>query len=446
MLRDADEGAPAPLRWNVAGIVESQTMKVLMVYTNTYRKFAAAPIGASLVASRLRGDGHEVRFLDLMFAESPAAEAAQWAKEFKPDLICYSMRNVDSQSTEDFFDPLPTIQSIVSTVRTVRPAPTLLGGTAFTTFPAQLLEALEADYGFAGDDLVSISRFVTSLAAGQPDRSVPGLVFRDVEGIRRNPSTICGYADTAFDNWDLLDLRAYQESDETDVDCGLVARTGCPFECVYCDYHTTFGRRYILRDPRRVAEEALEVQRLGGRSVMFADAGFNRPLDHAKEVLQALLTAGVSLNLFAVFEPGEIDQEFVALYRRAGGLGVLLYTDSLSDEVLVRTRRPFLADDAVRAGSMFREAGVACALPLTFGGPGETPDTVEETMRIASIIGPARTVTGHGYRIQAGTPLREIAIEEGVIGPDDDCFRATFYHSPATPPEMLEARLKRDGD
>jgi hypothetical protein len=32
-------------------------MKVLMVYTNTYRMFAPAPLGASLVASHLRGDG-----------------------------------------------------------------------------------------------------------------------------------------------------------------------------------------------------------------------------------------------------------------------------------------------------------------------------------------------------------------------------------------------------
>ncbi len=420
-------------------------MRVLMVYTNTYRRFAAAPIGASLVASRLRRDGHEVRFLDLMFADSPAAEAAELARRFKPDLTCYSMRNVDNQSLEDLFDPLPTTQSIVSAVRTVWPAPTLLGGTAFTTFPAQFFEAVGADYGFAGDDLVSISRFVASLAAGQPDRSVPGLVFRDGDGIRCNPSAICGYADTAFDNWDLLDLRAYQESEETPVDCGLVARTGCPFECVYCDYRTTVGRRYILRDPRRVAEEALELQRLGARSVMFADAGFNRPIDHAKEVLQAILMAGVHLNLAAVFEPGEIDREFVALYRRAGGLGVLFYADSLSDEVLARSRRPFLADDAVRAGNMFREAGVACVLSLIFGGPGETPDTVEDTMRVASMISPASTLMGHGYRIQPGTALRDIAIDEGVIAPSDDCYRATFYHSPATPPEMLAARLERTG-
>lgn len=420
-------------------------MNVMMVYTNTYRKYAPAPLGASLVASRLRKDGHDVRFLDLMFAESPALEAAKAALEFKPELVCYSIRNVDSQSAMDFFDPLPTIQSIVSAVRAAWPAPALLGGTAFTTFPAQFLQALGADFGITGDDLDAISRFVASLAAGRPDHAVPGLVFHSEEGVQCNPFTIRGYAGTTFDNWDFLDLPAYQASESADVDCGLVVRTGCPFECVYCDYHRTFGRRYVLRDPRLVAEEALELQKRGAQSVMFADAGFNRPLDHAKGVLRALHGAGVRLNLAAIFEPGEIDQEFVDLYRRAGGVGVLLYAESLSDEVIARWRKPFQADDVVRAGAMFSRAGIACFLSLTFGGPGETPETVEETLRVALAIGPAITSMGHGYRIQPETELHAIAIDEGVIAPDDDCFRATFYHSPATAPEMLAARLKREG-
>jgi radical SAM superfamily enzyme YgiQ (UPF0313 family) len=240
----------------------------------------------------------------------------------------------------------------------------------------------------------------------------------------------------------LLDLRAYQEWAAAPVDCGLVARTGCPFECVYCDYYRTFGRSYILRDPLQVAEEALDLQRRGAQSVMFADAGFNRPLDHAKQVLNALLSAGVRLNLAAIFEPGEIDQEYADLFRRAGGFGVLLYAESLSDEVLARTRKPFLVDDVVRGADIFRQAGVGCFLFLTLGGPGETPATVEDTLRVAAEISPVTTLAGHGYRIQPGTELRDIAVAEELIAPDDDCFRATFYHSPATPPEMLAARLE----
>jgi radical SAM superfamily enzyme YgiQ (UPF0313 family) len=418
-------------------------VKVLMVYTNTLRMLAPAPLGASLVAARLRRDGHEVRFLDLMFTRSPANEAARLARQFKPDLVCYSIRNVDNQSSMDFYDPLPTIKSIVSAVQEAWPASTLLGGTAFSTFPSRFLKELNADCGIAGNDLDPISRFVASLAAGLPDHTVPGLVYRVEQAIHQNPFTIRGYADTVFDAWDLMDFRGYRRSLTTFWDTGLVVRTGCPFECVFCDYFRTFGRTSVLRDPRQVAEEALELQHRGARSVIFADAGFNRPLDHAKEVLAALLAAGVRLTLTAIFEPGEVDQEFAWLFRRAGGRGAVIFVGSLSDEVLARMRKPFLVDDVLRGAQLLRQAGVQGFLFLTFGGPGETPATVEETLRMAAQVRPARTLVDHGYRIQPETELQEIAIAEGAIAPDDDCFRATFYHSPATPPGMLKARLKR---
>jgi radical SAM superfamily enzyme YgiQ (UPF0313 family) len=198
----------------------------------------------------------------------------------------------------------------------------------------------------------------------------------------------------------------------------------------------------LLRDPLQVADEALVLQRRGARSVIFADAGFNRPLDHAKEVLNALIAAGVRLRLSAIFEPGEVDREFASLFRRAGGFGMLLFCGSLSDEVLAASRKPFQVSDVVRSADLLRRSGIHGFLSLTFGGPGETPATVEETFRVASEIRPLRTLVGHGYRIEPETELHSIAVEEGTIGPDDDCFKATFYHSPETPPDMLTARLK----
>lgn len=86
-------------------------MNVLVIFTNTNRMLAPVPLGASLVASRLRHDGYHVRFVDLMFAKSPANAAAQAAREFQPDLVCYSIRNVDNQSSTEFVDPMPTINN-----------------------------------------------------------------------------------------------------------------------------------------------------------------------------------------------------------------------------------------------------------------------------------------------------------------------------------------------
>jgi radical SAM superfamily enzyme YgiQ (UPF0313 family) len=226
-------------------------------------------------------------------------------------------------------------------------------------------------------------------------------------------------------------------------EAGLVVRTGCPFDCVFCDTFRTFGKGWVLRDPRHVAEEARELQRRGARSVFFADAGFNRPLDHAKAVLEALVRSEVRLGFAGVFEPGEVDAEFARLFRRAGGQAMMIFAGSLAEPVLARTRKPFQVEDVFQGAHLLREAGVQNMLYLILGGPGETPATVEETIRRAPEARPIYTLLDHGYRVQPGTALRELAIAEGVVAPGDDCFRATFYHSQETPPALLEPRLKR---
>ncbi|MFH0825106.1 MAG: cobalamin-dependent protein, partial [Pseudomonadota bacterium] len=260
-------------------------MKTLVVQTNTYRLLFPTPLGASLVAGRLRRDGHEVRFIDLMHARDPLQAVVEAAAFFIPDLACFSIRNRDNMNPLDYLDPIPVIADIIDAMRKVAPAEALLGGTAFTTFPARVLQATKAEWGIAGDDLAAAARFVRSLADGKPDLAVPGLVYRDTSGkILENPFQIVGNRDVIFDNWDFIDFHAYRKGW---WQAGVITRTGCPEHCAYCDTFHTFGSKFILREPADVAEDLLTLKRSGKvRSVFLVDAGFNRPLDHAKEVLR----------------------------------------------------------------------------------------------------------------------------------------------------------------
>ena len=415
-------------------------MRILVVQTNTYKMLSPTPLGATLVAARLRRDGHEVRFVDLMHAKDPAAEAASAAARFRPELACFSIRNRDNMDPRKYFDPMPIVAGIVAGVRAAHPAPALVGGTAFTTFPARVLQAVGADWGIAGDDLEPISRFVHSVAAGAPDLATPGLVYHDAAGqVVENPFRIVGYRGVRFDNWDLIDFQAYRKGY---FQAGVVTRTGCPEKCAYCDTFRTFGREFVLREPAEVADDLLRLKRTGKvRSVFLVDAGFNRPLGHAKEILREILRQGAQLQLHAVFDPGECDEEFLALFRRAGGTSVVVFAESLSDAVLRELNKPFGVAEIRRDTAALRRAGIGFFLMPNLGGPGETRETALETLHGMPKLGAFMTEFGVGWRIQPRTPLRERAVAEGVISPDDDCYEARFYISPATPREWLDAQV-----
>ena len=90
--------------------------------------------------------------------------------------------------------------------------------------------------------------------------------------VQCNPFRIKGYADVTFDGWDLMDLRPYRRQMSNFWEAAIVVRTGYPFKCVFCDTSRTFGKQWVLRDPRQVAAEVVEVQkRHGVRSVFLAD-------------------------------------------------------------------------------------------------------------------------------------------------------------------------------
>jgi radical SAM superfamily enzyme YgiQ (UPF0313 family) len=415
-------------------------VKILFVQTNTNTMLWPLPIGPAMVAQRLKRDGHDVRFVDLMGEPDPVSTARGEAARFRPDLACYTVRNRDNQSASNYRDPIPGIRAVVDAVRSAAPAPVLIGGTAFTTFPSRMLNALGADYGIAGDDLEPIARFVASVGQGSPDMETPGLVWRSADGsIRENPFRLVGYADMTGDHHSIVARARYRRGF---WQAAVVTRTGCPERCAYCDTFHTFGRDFVLRDPAAIADELLTLKRRDGvQSAWLVDAGFNRPLDHAKEVLRAIIRAGAQMQFYCVMDPGPTDPELFALYSRAGGMLVTVFAESLSDTVLSELGKSFRADDVLRAGREMRAARVGFMFMPTFGGPGETPTTVDETLSRIRTLRPSFYDLQIGWRIQPRTPLFDRAVREGVIEADHDGWEPTFYVSPHTPRPWLERRL-----
>ena len=227
------------------------------------------------------------------------AAVREAARTFKPDLVCYTVRNLDNQSPLEYSDPIPDIRAVVDRCG-LSTCPVIIGGTAFTTYPARMMSALGVDYGIAGDDLQCASRFVTSLATKTPDLTTPGLVYRDDTGkIVENPFTLRGYAEVPFDHHAVIDQRRYRGAL---WQAAVITRTGCSQMCAFCDSFYTFGRPFSMRDPETISEELLMLKKESNvRSVFLVDGGFNRPLDHAKAILEAIIRRGAQMKLFSVF-------------------------------------------------------------------------------------------------------------------------------------------------
>jgi hypothetical protein len=76
---------------------------------------------------------------------------------------------------------------------------------------------------------------------------------------------------------------------------------------------------------------------------------------------------------------------------------------------------------------------------LIFGGPGETRQTVSETLALMDELKPTAVFAMTGIRILPGTEMVEIALRDGQIDADDNLLYPKFYISPALGDELIDA-------
>ncbi|OPY79340.1 MAG: hypothetical protein A4E65_01899 [Syntrophorhabdus sp. PtaU1.Bin153] len=79
-----------------------------------------------------------------------------------------------------------------------------------------------------------------------------------------------------------------------------------------------------------------------------------------------------------------------------------------------------------------------------FGGPGETRQTVEETIDFIANSIPRKhlVVCVSAIRIFKGTQLEKIAIKEGQINENTDFLKPVFYCSNDVQPEYIQSKIK----
>jgi anaerobic magnesium-protoporphyrin IX monomethyl ester cyclase len=422
--------------------------RVLLVSTNRERQpYPVVPNGLACVASALDAAGHRVRFLDLCFASDPVASARRAATEFKPDIIGVSVRNIDNSDAIALRHYTPEARTVLQVLRHAAPgAKVIAGGAAFGVAPEALFRDLGVDYAVAGDGERASVALVDALSSGTPIDALPGLV-RDRDGrVAFTPpgedADLDSLARPSLHRW--IDLARYQRHGAT---VPIQTKRGCVYKCVYCTYRNVEGWGYRTRDPELVADEIEELKvKAGVHHFDFVDSTFNSPPGHAIQVCEAITRRKLAVQLDTTnFTPATASEELLRAMKTAGFRSLGITAESASDPVLERLEKGFDAAKVREVAERVEKFGIKTLWIFLVGGPGETAETVEETLAFASWRlrrGDAVYLTV-GLRIYPGTTLHRIAIAEGVVPSGSTLLDPTFYFSSAIQFASTVTRLKK---
>jgi radical SAM superfamily enzyme YgiQ (UPF0313 family) len=185
----------------------------------------------------------------------------------------------------------------------------------------------------------------------------------------------------------------------------------------------------------------MELEKRGVRDVEFVDNVFNSPYDHAIELCDSIATARTNVRLQTVeLNPYLVDDKLIGAMEQAGFVGIGITVESAADSVLDRLKKGFTARDVFNASEVIQRHRIPCLWVFMLGGPGETEETVQETLRFAEKCIGQRDVALFmiGIRIYPGTELENIARTEGVLTlPPLEMLEPIFYLSPSINKEWL---------
>ncbi len=387
-------------------------MRVLLISSNTERiNMVTLPLGLDLVAGATRRAGHEVAVVDALREPDPVLAIERSIASFHPDVIGVSIRNVDNQDRKAPRFLLEQVRPLVAACRAASHAPIVLGGAGFSIFPDAVLRYLDADLGVRGDGEAVFPELIRRIEAGEDPSSTPGV---HVAGRTDAPEPSFSEELSGMPQWDEL-LETVADPATPDLWVPVQSRRGCPNDCSYCSTAQIQGRRIRMRPASEVADHVARLAATGYRRAYFVDNSFNIPEPYALELCRALRWRGPGLEWRCIVYPQHLGEALAAAM------------DKRSTPRDVREVSDRLASHGIRRIGF-----------LLLGGPGETRETVEESLAFASSLHLDTLRITVGMRIYPATPLARRAIEEGIVRPDNDLLLPAFYLAPGLEPWIHE--------
>jgi radical SAM superfamily enzyme YgiQ (UPF0313 family) len=410
-----------------------------LLLVNTNRMLPPiAPVGLDYVAEAVARSGHRVEVADLALAEAPTTELRDRLAHCRPKLVGLTLRNVDDCFWPSGRSFLPALETQLKVVRDATDAPIVLGGVGFSIFAEAIVQRTGVEFGVRGDGEVAIPTLLSALQGSVTFDDVPGLIWHEGERLRANPPAWPGELHVPTGRC-FIDNAIYFERGGQ---IGIETKRGCDRVCIYCPDRLAKGTRTRLRPAEDVADEVESLLGQGVDVFHLCDAEFNIPADHALEVCDELIRRGLGQRVrwYAYLAVLPFDDTMARRMSDAGCVGINFTGDSASEVMLSIYRQPHRAADMAKAVELCRRYEMAVMIDLLLGGPGETPQTVAETIAFVDRIEPDCVGAGLGVRIFPNTPVAEMAVAEGWISRADgirrryegplDLLEPTFYIAP----------------
>ena len=349
---------------------------------NIWRGVASVmpPLGLAWMAAVVRRDGHHVKILDAH------------AERLRLDTIGSRIRSLSPFDLVGITATTSLAANALAIARIVKAeypqARVVLGGVHPTVLPKECLAERTVDLVVRGEG----EETLREIAREVPVEDIHGVSFSSDGGVVHTAERelIKDLDSLPLPAYDLLPMGKYYPAAgayKRLPASSVLATRGCPGRCTFC--HRIFGNRLRTRSGGKVAQEVKHLQdRYGIREICFYDDTFTVLKREVEAFCRALKNLGVDVTWSCFSRVDTVDEELLGTMKEAGCHQIMYGIEAASSEILKNIKKCTELEEAENAVATAKKIGIDVRAAFMLGNPGETEETMAETLAFAIRLNP----------------------------------------------------------
>src|SRR3989338_4224292 len=336
------------------------------------------PLTLVTIAALLEREGHEARVIDCAASGMDARHLLSEAMSLGPSLVIFSTATASIE-----YDLLLAVE-----------VKKMCGGNVVVAALGTHVSIMAEECLAQGPGLDCIMRnepemtcldLARAIASKGHFDGILGLSFRDSSGeIIHNPDRpfIEDLDSLPIPAWHLIDINLYRLPLKGKPFVMVNPVRGCPYNCTFCTSRIYYGAKLRSRSLGSVLKEILHVKdRFGINDIFFWSDTYTLDKAYVKEMCRRMIKTKLDISWIANSRVDTIDPEALKLMKEAGCWMISLGIESGSQRILDEAKKGIRIEQTVDAVRMAHDANLLVTGHFIFGLPGETEETIRETIR-----------------------------------------------------------------
>ena len=396
------------------------------------------PLGLAYLAAVMEKDGHEVKVIDCPACKLDHENLKTELSRFDPTLI-----GITSTT--------PTTPSALLSARAAKEecpnAKVVMGGPHATFMDKEILSEVEAvDIVVRGEGEQTLLELAQKSEDPNAFKDIKGVTFRKDGKIIQTPNRpfIENLDEIPRPEYKFFDLEKYKIYGKRFLP--IITSRGCPYQCSFCVTSRIFGRKFRARSPENIVDELEWLKKThGADGISFYDDAFTLDRKRLIAICEQMIERKIGLPWGCQTRVDHVSKEILALMKKANCNEVSFGVESGCQRILDAVSKKTTVEQNEKAIKWAKDEGLFVAVSAIIAYPGETRETVQQTMDLLRRMEPddAYLCIATPY---PGTELRSLVESSGWKISNDWSLYDTMnpvVENPNLPAEELK-KLRRE--